>query len=231
MLNELDKEMEGRGFKWVRYADDFSIYCTDEAQARQSGNAIYCFLRDKLQLPINRDKSGIRRPADFTTLGYSFKAQKQKGKKGQYSLLVSEKGWRGFKKKLKDITRKTTPGSIANRTRQLNSVQRGWLEYYRMAGMKKQLEKIDRWIRTRLRCCVWHNWKKPKRRGKNLIRLGVEPVKARKWGNSGKGSWAIAHSQVMKTTVTLERLRQRGYQAMLPIYEKINPYLNEPLYT
>ena len=88
MLHELDTEMERQGLRFVRYADDFSIYCKTKSEAREKGNKIYLFLRDKLKLPINRDKSGIRRPVNFTILGYGFVPTYQKGVKGQYQLIV-----------------------------------------------------------------------------------------------------------------------------------------------
>jgi group II intron reverse transcriptase/maturase len=231
LLNGLDREMERRGLKWIRYADDFSIYCTNEAEARKVGNSIYVFLRDRLKLPINREKSGIRRPEDFTTLGYSYELEKKEGGEGKYQLTVSEKGKKTFRKKLKDITRKTTMTGISERTQRLNEVQRGWLEYYRMASMKYLLDRLDRWIRNRLRYCIWHNWKKPKRRCKNLIRLGISPENARRWSLTRMGGWAVARSPIMKYAVTNRRLSLRGYQPMLQIYEKFSPYLGEPLYT
>ena len=93
MLHELDKEMENRGLRFVRYADDFSIYCKTKQEARKIGNEIYVFLRDKLKLPINREKSGIRRPVDFKILGYGFVPTYQKGVKGKYQLVVDKAKW------------------------------------------------------------------------------------------------------------------------------------------
>ena len=89
---------------------------------------------------------------------------------------------------------------------------------------------MDSWIRNRLRYCIWHQWKKPDRRRKNLMRLGVDALHAYVWSRSRKGGWAIAQSPVLTTTITLERLRKRGYESMLDYYEKVSPQLNEPLY-
>lgn len=108
MLNELDREMERRGLKYVRYADDFSVYCKSNYEARKTGNELYLFLRDKLHLPINREKSGIRRPVNFTLLGYGFAPTYVKGERGKYQLVVSDKSWKNLKEKLKTITKKTT---------------------------------------------------------------------------------------------------------------------------
>jgi RNA-directed DNA polymerase len=231
MLHELDKEMERQGLRYVRYADDFSIYCKSHREARETGNKIYLFLKNKLKLPINREKSGIRKPVNFTILGFNFVPTYVKGERGKYQLVVSEKSWRSLKQKLKAITRKTTPSTFDERVHKLKEVQRGWLGYYRMASIQVKLKELDAWVRNRLRGCIWHHWKKPERKRKNLIRLGVDPDHAYQWSRTRMGRWAVAQSPILLTTITLERLRKRGYEAMLDLYLKIAPHLNEPLYT
>jgi group II intron reverse transcriptase/maturase len=231
MLNELDKEMEKQGLRYVRYADDFSIYTKSYQTARKIGNSIYLFLKSKLKLPINREKSGIRKPVNFTILGFGFVPTYVKGEKGQYQLVVSEKGWKMLKQKLKTITRKTTPCTFDERIKRLKEVQRGWLGYYRIASIQAKLKDLDSWLRNRLRYCIWHHWKKPERKRKNLIWLGVDQNHAYAWSRTRMGGWAVAQSPILGTTITLERLRKRGYEAMITLYEKIAPHLNEPLYT
>ena len=231
MLNELDKEMERRGLRYVRYADDFSIYTKSESTARKTGNSIYLFLKNKLKLPINREKSGIRKPINFTILGYSFVPTYVKGEKGKYQLVVSRKSWESVKEKLKTITRKTTPMTINERIQKLKETTQGWLGYFRMASIQGKLKEVDGWVRNRLRYCIWHNWKKRERKRKNLIRLGVEPEMAYQWSRTRMGGWAVAQSPILGTTITLERLCKRGYESMLTYYEKIAPHLNEPLVT
>ena len=124
MLHELDMEMERRKLRFVRYADDFSIYCKTESEARKTGNSIFLYLRDKLKLPINRGKSGIRRPLTFKILGYGFVSSYRKGDKGKYQLVVEAKRWETLKTKLKEITRKTKPMSFDQRMQKLKEVQR-----------------------------------------------------------------------------------------------------------
>lgn len=102
MLHELDKWLEKKGQRYVRYADDFSIYTKTKATARKTGNDAYKFLRDKLKLSINREKSGIRRPINFTTLGFGFVPTYVKGENGKYQLIVSDKSWKKLKQKLKE---------------------------------------------------------------------------------------------------------------------------------
>lgn len=223
MLNELDKEMKELGLRYVRYADDFSIYFKSYQTARKMGNKIYLFLKNKLKLPINREKSGIRKPVNFNILGFGFVPTYIKSDKGKYQLVVSEKGWKMLKQKLKTITRKTTPCTFDERIQRLKEVQRGWLGYYRIASIQLKLHNLDGWVRNRLRYCIWHHWKKPERKRKNLIRLGVDHDHAYQWSRTRKGGWAIAQSPILSTTITLERLRKRGYVAMLTVYENLAP--------
>lgn len=231
MLNELDKELEKQGLHYVRYADDFSIYTKSKAKARKIGNDTFLFLKNKLKLPINREKSGLRKPVNFTILGFGFVPTYVKGEKGKYQLVVNEKSWKSLKQKLKTITRKTTPSTFDERITKLKEVQRGWIEYFRMASIQGKLKELDGWLRNRLRYCIWHFWKKPERKRKNLIRLGVDQDHAYAWSRTRMGGWAVAQSPILGTTITLERLRKRGYEALLTYYEKVAPHLNEPLYT
>ncbi len=228
MLNELDKEMEKQGLRYVRYADDFSIYCKSESAARKIGNSIFLFLKDNLKLPINREKSGIRRPVNFTILGYRFVPTYVKGERGKYQLVASEKSWKTLKEKLKQTTRKTTPMNFDERIQKLNEITRGWLNYFRIASLQGKLKELDGWLRNRLRYCIWHHWKKPERKRKNLIQLGVDPDHAYQWSRSRMGGWRIAQSPILVTTITLERLRKRGYESLLSYYGKVALRLNEP---
>lgn len=231
MLNELDREIEKQGFRYVRYADDFSIYAKSNYAARKAGNHAYLFLKNKLKLPINREKSGIRKPVNFSILGFGFVPTYVKGEKGKYQLVVSEKSWKSLKQKIKIVTRKTTPCTFDERIQRLKELQRGWLGYFRMASIHSKLKDLDGWIRNRLRYCIWHFWKKPERKRKNLLRLGVDQEHAYAWSRTRKGGWAVAQSPILGTTITLDRLRKRGYEAMLELYQRIAPHLNEPLYT
>ena len=155
MLHELDMEMEWRKLRFVRYADDFSIYCKTEREARNTGNRIFLYLRDKLKLPINRGKSGIRRPLTFKILGYGFVSTYQKGVRGKYQLVVEEKRWKTFKAKLKEITRKTKPMSFDQRMQKLKEVHRGWINYFKFASIYNKLNELDGWLRNRIRYCIW----------------------------------------------------------------------------
>lgn len=232
MLHELDRELKREGQRFVRYADDFSIYAKTKAAARNIGNKVSEFLQNKLKLPINREKSGLRTPTNFTILGFSFVPTYAKGDRGKYQLVVpkKKKGWQRFKAKLKTITRKTTPMSFNERIKRLNEVIRGWVNHYRMANIYAKLKKLESWLRNRLRCCIWHHWKKPERKRKNLIRLGIKPDQAYAWSRTRMGGWAMAQSPILITTITLDRLAKRGYLSAAELYNRIAPQRNEPLY-
>ncbi len=231
MLHELDRELARKGLRFVRFADDFSIYMKSKATARRTGTAIFKFLEWKLKLPINREKSGIRRPVNFIILGFGFVPTYVKGEKGKYQLVVSEKSWKKLKQKLKTITRKTTPMSFNERIQELNAVIRGWVNNYRMASIYGKLKELDGWLRNRLRYCIWHHWKKPEKKRRSLIRLGVDHGQSYAWSRSRMGGWAIAQSPILGTTITIDRLKKRGFLSLLEIYIRIPPQLNEPLYT
>jgi RNA-directed DNA polymerase len=231
MLHELDRELENQGHRYVRYADDFSVYTKSKHRARKIGNSLYMFLKNKLKLSINREKSGIRRPVQFGLLGYQFAATYKKGDIGNYQLVVSEKGWESLKRELKVVTKKTTPHTFVERIQKLKEIYRGWINYFRMANMQSKLKELDSWLRNRLRYCIWTDWKKLERKRKNLIRLGISKGQAYAWSRTRMGGWAVAQSPIMVTTITLKRLLQKGYESMLDYYQRVSPQLNEPLYT
>ena len=206
VLNELDKELTKRGHRYVRYADDFSIYVRSKAAARRVGNRFYLFLKTRLRLPINRAKSGIRLPSTFYLLGYGFVPVFEKGSKGTYQLVVDRKALRKLKAQIKSITRKTIPASFDERIARLNLLQTGWINYFKLANMYGKLRDIDVWIRRRLRGCIWHDWKKPNRKMKNLIRLGIPSDMADARSRTRMGRWAVACRPILSTTITNARL-------------------------
>jgi group II intron reverse transcriptase/maturase len=220
LLNELDKELEKRGHRYVRYADDFSIYLRSKNAAQRVGNRIFRYLKDKLHLPINREKSGIRRPLQFQILGYAFVPSYRKGERGKYQLVVGKKKWEVLLAKLKELTRKTNPMSLDERIQRLNRLIRGWVNYFKLASIHAKLKAVDEWLRNRLRYCIWHHWKKPEKKRRSLLRLGVPQGQAYAWSRSRKGGWAIAQSPILGTTITVKRLKQRGYLALLDYYHK-----------
>ena len=219
ILDVLDKEMKRMELRYVRYADDFSIYAKSKSEAKQIGNRLFIFLRDILKLPINKAKSGIRRPVNFELLGHGFVPVYKKGVKGHYQLVVAKKSWEKFKRNLKSITKKTKPMSLSERLERLSQVCRGWMNNYRLTNIYAKVKKLDEWLRNRLRYCIWHDWKKLERKRKNLIRLGIEVGQAYAWSRTRMGGWAVAQSPILKTTITTSKLKRKGYK---PLVDYIN---------
>ena len=157
LLDQLDKYLKAKGCRFIRYADDFSIYTQSKTEAKWIGNQVYLFLKEKLDLPINKAKSGIRRPATFKVLGYGFTPIYKKGVKGKYQLVVSKESWKTLKRKLKYTTKKTLPLSLAERLERLKLIYQGWLNNFRLGNIHAKLKKVDEWLRNRLRYCIWHD--------------------------------------------------------------------------
>ena len=211
LLTELDKELEKRGLRFVRYADDFSIFVKSNRAALRVKRSITRFVENKLHLKINEEKSQICRPIQYFMLGYGFVPTYKKGEKGKYNLRVSPKSFKRLKQKIKEVTRKTLPLPLTERLTKLENITRGWINYYRFANIVGKLRDLDTWVRNRLRYCIWKHWKKPNKRMRSFIRLGINKNQAYAWSRSRMGGWAIAQSPMMKTTVTIERLQRKGY--------------------
>jgi group II intron reverse transcriptase/maturase len=213
LLDKLDKELERRGHRFVRYADDCSIYVGSKRAAQRVLENITHFIETELKLKVNRRKSGIRRPHRMKLLGYSF----YRGKEG-YRMRIASESLARFKGKLKEVTSKNWSLSMKDRLKRLISLCRGWMAYFKLADAKSHLRRIDEWVRSRLRACIWKQWKRVRTRFKALVKLGVSRWKAIRWANSRKGEWRIAHSHVLTTTVTNQRLRQKGYISLSKLY-------------
>jgi len=215
ILNELDKELTKRGHRFVRYADDCSIFLKSKRSANRVKRSVTKFIENKLHLKVNRDKTSVCRPISYFTLGYGFVPTYNKGEKGKYKLRVSPQSFKRMKQKVKEITRKTNPLSFSERIRKLTAFMRGWVNYYKYAHVSSKLAELDGWVRNRLRYCIWKHWKKPNKRMRSYIRLGVPKGQAYAWSRSKMGGWAVAQSPMMRTTVTVVRLQLKGY---IPFY-------------
>lgn len=218
MLNELDKEMEQRGLHFVRYADDCSIYLKSKRAAWRVKRSITRFIETKLKLKVNQKKTGIRRPVSFKLLGYAFVSTFKRGEWGKYNLRVNPARFDHLKDRIRQITRKTSPMTFDERIGELNALTRGWVNYFRLATMWGKLHELDGWVRNRLRYCIWKQWKRPNRRRRAFIQLGVDPDHAFAWAYCRHGGWRIAQSPIMGTTITLARLKQRGYLSFEEVY-------------
>ena len=220
ILNELDKELEKRGVRYVRYADDCSIFLKSKRAAIRVKARITRFIVNKLHLQVNQEKTHIVRPISYFPLGYGFVPTYKQGEKGKYMLRVSPKSFKRMKQKIKVITRKTSPFSFGERIQKLNEFMRGWVNYYKYAHISSKLTELDGWVRNRLRYCIWKDWKKPNKRMRSYIRLGVSQGQAYAWSRTRMGGWAAAQSPIMRTTVTVKRLQRKGYISFSEQFKK-----------
>jgi RNA-directed DNA polymerase len=213
MLHELDKELNRRGHKFVRYADDCSIYVRSERSAQRVAESITYYIEKKLRLKVNRDKTKISRPAQSQLLGFSFYKSKE-----SYEIRISSKTLKRIKEKCKRITRSSDPASQQSKLKKLEVVMRGWVNYFKIAKAKSSFQKLDEMIRTRLRIITWRNWKRIKTKVRNLIKLGIAKSRAYMWGNSSKGACRIAHSPILCRTLNIDYWRKAGYIGFYDYY-------------
>jgi RNA-directed DNA polymerase len=183
LLDELDKELERRGHKFCRYADDSNIY----VRSRQAGERVMVsiteFLEKRLRLKVNLEKSAVARPWERKFLGYSMTWHKQP------RLKVAETSIKRLKAKVRAILREGKGRSLRQVIKELNKLLRGWMQYFRLAEVKIIFEDFDGWIRRKLRCLIWRHWKKPKTRAKELVKRGLEKLRAWKSAGNGRGPW------------------------------------------
>ena len=219
-LNELDKELTKRGLRFIRYADDCSLFVKSKLASERVLKNTIKFIETKLHLKVNKQKTEICRPVSYFVLGYGFVPTYKKGDRGKYKLQVSPKSFKRLKQKVKQLTRKTSPLPFTERITKLTALTRGWVNYYKFANMTTKLKELDTWVRSRLRYCIWKQWKRPNKRMRSFIRLGISKEQAYAWSRSRMGGWATALSPIMKTTVMVERLQKRGYLSFLVQFQQ-----------
>ena len=213
VLNELDKELQVRGHRFVRYADDCSIYVKSEKSAQRVLATVTEYIESKLKLKVNRGKSKVSRPTESTLLGFSF----YRSEKG-WEIRIASKSLKKIKKKMKEQTQRKDPGSAKEKIKKMEAVIRGWVNYFCIANAKRWMEELDMMIRMRLRMGIWKQWKRPAARARNLIRLGVDKQKAYQWGNSRKGICRVAHSPILQTSLSKRYLAGMGYVGFVNYY-------------
>lgn len=216
LLDDFDKELERRGHKFVRYADDCNIYVKSKRAGERVLKSVTLFLDKELKLKVNQEKSAVENPTKRKFLGYSF----YYGRNG-ISFRVHEKSYERLKGKIREITNRNVSMNFDYRIKKLNEILVGWVNYYKLADMKSRLKTLDEWIRRRLRACIWKTWKRVRTRFKNLRKLGLDKYKAWEFANTRKGHWRISHSPILHLTITNEKLMCRGYKSLSLQYQKI----------
>ena len=218
-LNEFDKELESRGLRFTRYADDCVIYVKSEAAANRVMKSVTRWLEEKLRVQVNATKTKVCRPDDAKYLGFSFYKKNDKWRPKPHLKSVQK-----FKQKLHRYSKRSWSVSMDYRISKLNPVIRGWINYCRIGDMKTLMKDMDGWLRVRIRMCIWKQWKTPQRREWGLRKLGMNPFWAYVNANSRKGIMAIASSGIMNKTVTNAVLKRKGLLSLADHYQQVHCY-------
>ena len=207
MLNELDKELEKRGLRFVRYADDCIILVKSEKAANRVMKSVTKFIENKLGLKVNVEKSRVARPNEIKYLGFGF-YQKKNSK--EWRPKPHLKSLKKFERKLKYQTRRSYSVSVKTRIEYLNPIIRGWVNYFRICDMDSEIYLTTCHLRRRLRCCIWKQWKTIGNRIKCLKQLGVSDTNARKTAFCQKSYWFVSACPSVHQALNNERLKQKG---------------------
>jgi RNA-directed DNA polymerase len=191
VLDELDKELERRGHRFVRYADDCNIYVRSERAGKRVMEHITQFITRKLKLRVNEKKSAVGRPHERKFLGFSFTREEKPRR------TIAPKSIQRVKKRLRELTRRKRGGKLGVIVEELNRYLTGWLGYYGFSETRTVLRDLDRWLRRRLRSLQWRRWKTPKKRYRELRHRGVSHELARNMASSGKGPWPLSASKAL----------------------------------
>ena len=214
MLNELDKELERRGHRFVRYADDALIFCKSRKSAERTLANIISFIEGELFLKVNRAKTTVTHISKIKYLGYAFYRYK-----GKCRFRVHLKAVRKMKERIREITQKNKGWSNDYRRQKLAEYVRGWVNYYKLADMKGLMTETDEWLRRRIRAIYWKQWKRVKTRYRNLRALKLEEWQVHQIANSRKGYWRTA--QMLRVALTNKIIAKLGYISMLDYYLKV----------
>jgi RNA-directed DNA polymerase len=191
MLDDLDKELERRGHPFCRYADDCNIYVKSQRAGERVKESITAFLTQRLKLKVNDEKSAVDRPWKRKFLGYTVLPGKR------VRLRIAPASVQRLKSNLRQMFRMGRGWNVVRLVERLTSTLRGWINYFRLADVKQTLEELDQWIRRRLRCVLWRQWKRPFARARNLMKQGLPEAKAWKSATNGRGPWWNAGAQHM----------------------------------
>ena len=215
MLDDLDKELEKRGHKFVRYADDCNIYVKTRRAGERVMGSVGEYLEGKLKLRVNRQKSKVDRAGRVKFLGFSFYRYR-----GEVRIRVASKTLQRFRRKLRRLTRRTRSGKLKEVIREVNVYLRGWIGYFRLADTPSVFEALDSWIRRRLRQMVWKRWKRGRTRYRGLVALGV-PRERAALGAVGTSPWRMSKTPVVNEALNNAYLQKLGLESIGQRYQRL----------
>jgi group II intron reverse transcriptase/maturase len=213
MLDDFDKELERRGHRFVRYADDCNIYVKSEKAANRVMGSAVRYLTEKLKLKVNQEKSAVDRPSNRKFLGFTFSKGKDPNR-----IKVHESRVKRLKDKIKGLIRQMRGGRLTENIRKkLMPIVRGWVNYFGIAEVHDIFGSIDGWIRRKIRGILWRQWKKPHTRKRKLVELGLKEGIAKRWTYVSKGPWRMARSYGMHRAVSNAVIEKMGYIPMVKL--------------
>ena len=218
MLDDLDRELWGRGHRFVRYADDLRVFVRSERAAQRVFESVCGVIERRLKLKVNREKSSIRHAAQATLLGFGFFLTGS-----QVRIRVAPKAIRRLKDQLRILTRRSWGVSMDYRIGRLNRFITGWMAYFRLADSGTTFRDLDGWLRRRLRQVRWKEWKSTAAKRHNLRVRGISESSARKWAGSSKGYWRIAGSKVLQVSLPNSYWNRLGLKTLTQTWQSLNP--------
>jgi RNA-directed DNA polymerase len=209
VLDDLDRELERRGHRFVRYADDSNIYVRSERAGHRVMESVTRFITTQLKLAVNASKSAVARPQDRKFLGFSFSAGPE------VKRTIAPKALARFKARIREITRRAKGVSIETTIEELAPYMRGWRNYFGFCETPEALVYLTRWVRLRLRAALWRQWKTPRRRRAALIELGVRPRLASNTAGSGLGPWYLARAKALSVGLSNAYFKSLGLPTLI----------------
>jgi RNA-directed DNA polymerase len=214
MLDDLDKELESREHKFVRYADDCNIYVRSRRAGERVKASLTAFLKERLHLQVNEGKSAVDRPWNRKFLGFTFERRKLR-------IVLAEQSSVRVKDKIRSITRRSTPLSLSERIKRLNEYLGGWLGYFSLAETPSFFRDLDSWLRRRLRACLWTQWKQPRTRARKLRHLGLKEHQVWAVAGSQRGAWRLAKSHSLHLAMNNAYWQAQGLIPTMDRYSTI----------
>jgi RNA-directed DNA polymerase len=209
VLDELDRELERRGHRFVRYADDSNIYVRSQRAGQRVMKSVKQFIAQELKLKVNETKSAVARPQERKFLGFSFTAGPETKR------VIAPQALDRFKQRIREITRRAKGVSMKTTIEELAPFMRGWRSYFGFCDTPEVLVSLTRWVRLRIRAAMWRQWKTPRRRREALIELGVRSRLASNTAGSGLGPWYLAKAKALSVGLSNAYLRSLGLPSLV----------------
>ena len=218
MLDDLDRELWGRGHRFVRYADDLRVFVRSERAAQRVFESVCGVIERRLKLKVNREKSSIRHAAQATLLGFGFFFDGPR-----VGIRIAPKAIQRLKDQLRMLTRRRWSVSMDYRISRLNRLITGWVAYFRLAQRVSVLGKLDGWLRRRLRQIRWKEWKTAAAKRHNLRIRGISEGEARKWAGVSRRYWRVAGSQILQVSLPNSYWNHLGLKTLSQTWQRLNP--------